>query len=287
MRTLATISLAALACAACSKPADKPAATAVPNDVVIVATDYAFKAPATVRPGLVNFRFSNTGRVRHELNIHQLKPGVSIDQFIKTIREDKTVRPLIVGAVGVLFAEPGGHSNSGLAVNVLPGENYAVICIFRDSTDAKAHYEMGMYSLITGSSEAAAMTASIPTDTIVAMDYAFKYPQSVAPGPHAFLMRNDGKQSHEMNFLLLKKGVTLQKVLDTDKAGGNIDDMFDGDLGLLHSYGGTSPLGQLTINMLPDREYVVACFFQDTPKSLPHYKLGMYGSIHTTAQKST
>ncbi len=289
MRRLATISLAALVCAGCSKPAQKPSeAAASTNDVEVVATDYAFKAPATIRPGLVNFRFSNAGKVRHELSISRLKPGVSIDQFVSYVREDKTVRPLIVGSVGVLFAEPGGKSNSGLAVNVLPGETYAVICSFRDSTGAKQHFEMGMYALVKADGETQATGVAMQTDTIVAADYAFsKYPRSVEPGLHAFLMKNDGKQRHEMNFLLLKKGVTLQKVLDTDKAGGNVDDLFDGDLGLLHSYGGTSPLGQITIDMLPDREYVIACFFQDDPKSPPHYKLGMFGSIHTTAQKST
>jgi hypothetical protein len=281
------MTLAALVSAGCSKPADKPVETAAPaNEVEIVATDYAFRAPATIRPGVVNFRFSNDGKSRHELSISRLKPGVSIDQFVRNVREDKTVRPLIVGPVGVLFAEPGGKSNSGLAVDVLPGESYAIICSFRDSTGAKAHFEMGMYGVIKAEGETLASPA-IPTDPSVATDYAFRYPGSINPGMQAFVMKNDGKQRHEMNFLLLKKGVTLQKLLETDKAGGNVDELFDGDLGLLHSYGGTNPLGQLTIDMLPDRDYVIACFFQDTPKSPEHYKLGMFGSIHTTPQKST
>jgi hypothetical protein len=252
------------------------------NELTIVASDYAFSVPARVPAGRTTFRFANNGKVRHELNISLLKPDVSIDKFLATVRADQSVQSLIVGPVGVLFAEPGVRSGSGLTVDLKQGETYAVICIFRDSAEAKRHYDLGMYSVIkVGHSQPVAPLPQTATDSIIATDYAFQYPHTVAPGRHTFLMRNEGKQRHEVNFLLLRKGVTLQRLLETEKSGGTVDSLFDGDLGLLHARGGQSPVGNLTIDMLPDRDYVIACFFKDDPKSPEHYQLGMFGSIHT------
>jgi len=41
----------------------------------------------------------------------------------------------------------------------------------------------------------------------------------------------------------------------------------------------------MTVDMLPGREYMIACFFKDTDKSPEHYALGMYGSIKVRAAK--
>jgi hypothetical protein len=273
------------------KTADKPATSdgpVLPAQVEIVASDYAFQAPATLPAGRTTFKFVNHGKVRHELNISRLKPGVSIDTLLQLVRADKTVRDVTEGPVGVLFASPGGQSSAGLAVDLSPGETYAVICIFRDSAGAKAHYDLGMYSLIRvdqGQNVASAPAAKI--DTIVATDYAFQYPRTLAPGAHTFVMRNDGKMRHQLDFALLKKGVTFQKLKEVEKAGGDVIALFDGEFGLLHSRGLQNPLGGLTIEMLPGREYLIACFAKDDEKSPEHYELGMFGSITISGTPAT
>lgn len=291
MRTIRIAGIAALLAAGC-KPADKPVASAdtrvSPAKVEIVATDYAFQAPATLPAGRTTFTFVNHGKVRHELNISRLKQGMSIDTLLKLVRADQTVRDVTEGHVGVLFADSGGRSDAGLTVELTPGETYAVICIFRDSADAKRHYDLGMYSLIRVE-KAQATAASPPSvvDTIVATDYAFQYPRTVAPGVHTFFMRNDGKMRHQLDIVLLKKGVTFQKLREVEKAGGDVEALFDGSFGLLTARGLQNPLGALTIDMLPGREYVIACFFKDDEKSPEHYALGMFGSITTTGTPAT
>ena len=252
------------------------------NEVEIVGNDYAFTAPASVPAGRTTFRFTNNGKVRHELNISRLKPGVSIDQLLTAVRADQTVQPLIEGPVGVLFAQPGETSQSSLSVDLAKGQKYAVICIFRDSAGAKRHYDLGMHSVIdVGAAQAVAPMPQLPTDTIIATDYAFQYPREVAPGRHTFVLRNEGKQRHELDFVLLKKGVTLKHLQEAEKSGGNVDSLFEGSFGLLHGRPGQEILGNLVIDMLPDREYVIACFFKDNDKSPEHYMLGMFGSIRT------
>ncbi|MEO5589438.1 MAG: hypothetical protein ABIS03_07615, partial [Gemmatimonadaceae bacterium] len=205
-----------------------------------------------------------------------------IDRFLSAIRAGEPVQSITEGPVGVLFAEPGGRSGSGLSVDLTAGETYAVICIFRDSAGAKRHYDMGMYSTIAVvNHDQDVSVPQPPTDTVVATDYAFQYPRTVSPGRHSFVMRNDGRQRHEMNIMLLKPGVTLQRLRELEKSSADVDSLFDGDFGLLHLRSGQTSVGQLTIDMLPDREYIIACFFKDNDKSPEHYELGMFGAIHT------
>ena len=248
--------------------------------VDVLALDYAFETPTELPPGRTLFRFENKGKVRHEFNIFLLKKGVSIDRFLTAQRAGETIRPFIDGPLGVLFAQPGEKPASGLVSDLLPGREYGIICIFRDSANAPPHHDLGMYSVIKVASTTAPSVAVAETvDSVTATDYAFRYPRSVQPGKHVFLFRNEGKVRHEFSVSLLKKGVTLEKSLEVEKAGGDVEALIDQELGLLHARAGEAPLARLEIDMLPGREYAIVCFFQDTEKSKPHYELGMFGSI--------
>jgi hypothetical protein len=268
---------------ACGKgEQSKDAAATTANVIEVTGSDYAFTVPESVQAGTTTFHFANNGKVRHELNISRLKDGVPMDSLLATVRADKSVKDLIDGPVGVLFAEPAGRSSAGLTIDMKPGERYAVICIFTDSAGAKQHFELGMYKMITvtgGTPPAQALAA----DTIVATDYAFSYPRKMAPGRHTFVMRNEGKQRHQLSIELLKKGVTVDSIMKVGKAGGDVYALMDGAYGLLHARAGQQNIGGLIFDMLPDREYLIACFFKDGPNSPEHVDLGMFGVIRTAA----
>ena len=251
-----------------------------PKNVTVVGTDYAFSVPAAMKAGLTSFHFRNDGKKTHEFNIFLLKPGVTIDQIVDSAKAGKPQSPMIEGAVGVLFAEPGSFAPAGLSTNLLPGRDYGILCIFRDSPSAPRHYAMGMYSVIHVTGQRS--TSRLVADSIIGVDYAFKrYPRDIPPGPRAISFRNEGKHRHEFNMALLKKGITLDSIVERDKRGADVDDLFEpnGGMGVLHAQPGNSALGILTIDFLPGREYLIDCSFSDDDKSPPHYKLGMYGSI--------
>ncbi len=262
---------------ACAAPPKAPAG----NIYDVVATDYAFKAPQTVPAGRVSFRFVNNGKVPHELNVAVLKKGVSIDDYVKTVRSrTQSVRPLIEGPAGVLFAEPRQASVSLLSLDVEEGSTLAVICIFSDSAGEPQHYEMGMYTTVAGAKSIAdAPVPQQPTDTIIGTDYAFQYPRELVAGRHTFVFKNAGKMRHEVSIELLKKGMTLTQLLEAEKAGKDVESFLDKGIGVMHVYGGQSTKGQLSFEVEPGREYAIACYFQDDDKSPLHYKLGMYGSM--------
>ncbi len=281
MKVAPTIVLAALIAVGCSK--SEPPANHGGSEVEIGGADYAFQVPASLPAGRTAFRFNNKGKVRHELNIALLKPGVPVERLLETRRAGKPVQGLIEGPVGVLFADAGERSPGTLSTDLVAGREYAVICIFRDSAGAKAHFDMGMYSVIrVGTALAKTVPVPPPTDTIIGTDYAFQYRRTLAPGRHSFVFRNDGKMTHQVTIAQLAEGVTLEKVLGIEKAGGNVDSLFDGDFGLLQVRSGGSPLGALDVDMKPGRVYVIACFVKDDPKSPEHVALGMYGEIRVS-----
>ncbi|HKY96900.1 MAG TPA: hypothetical protein VJL35_03520 [Gemmatimonadaceae bacterium] len=265
-----------------------PASTSTAaRNVEILGVDYAFKVPATLPAGATTFTFNNAGKHPHEFNIFLLKRGARIEQVVSARKEGKSQLIYIDGSVGVLFADDKSKAPARLSANLLPDRDYGVLCIFRDSAKAPQHFEMGMYSVIhvTGS---AAPVPRTPVDSIVAVDYAFtKYPREVSPGIHTISFRNAGKHRHEINIALLRKGVTLDSVVAVDKVDGDVFPLFEknGGIGVLYSDAGKAPLGNLVIDFLPGRAYVLECGFQDDDKSPPHYKLGMYGSIKVRTQK--
>jgi len=254
------------------------------REVEVIGTEYAFTVQPELPAGRTAFRFRNRGKVPHEFNIVLLKPGVTITQFIDSAKADKPQMVMVEGPVGVLFADPGKTSAVTLSTDLLPGRDYAVQCIFRDSAAAPKHLAMGMYSVIHVRAAKPTPRVSTKRDTVVGVDYAYKYNRVVSPGHHSFVFRNEGKVRHEMSLLLLKKGATLDSVLAIDKSGGDIFSVVEGGDGLLHARAGETALGALEIDMLPGREYVIFCEFQDDRKSPPHYKLGMYGSIKVPAK---
>lgn len=251
------------------------------NSIEVVGTDHAFTMPATIRPGQITFSFANNGKVRHEMNVSRLKRGVTIDSLLAARNAGQSVKDLIDGPVGVLFANAGGRSDGVLTFDARDGERYAVICIFRDTPSAKRHYEMGMYGVVTVTGKPLPMRLASATHTVVATDYAFQYPRNLSPGRHTFVMRNEGKQRHEFAVRLFKKGVGLDSMMNVEKAGGRVNALMEGTFGLLHAEGGQTTLGGMTIEMLPGREYLIVCFFRDKPDAPEHVDLGMYGSIRT------
>lgn len=282
MRSLILVGVAAVAAVTHSALPAKPNT----HEIEVVGLDYAFMMPSQLQAGRTTFRFRNAGRQAHEFNIVMLKRDATIDQFIQAGKEGKPRQPMIEGAVGVLFAEPGRTSSATLTTDLIPDREYAVQCIFRDSAKAPQHFAMGMYKLIRikrGANE----TSAAPADSVIGVDYAFRYARELPPGRHSLAFRNEGKQRHELNIALLKNGVTLDSVVAVDKRGGNVFPLFDEGIGVLHSRGGEAALGRLDIDFLPGREYLIECGFQDTEKSPPHYTLGMLGSIRIPGKPRT
>lgn len=138
----------ALAVAVLASVAATPAAAQrakVHPEVHITATDYAFiDTPATIKRGLTFFSFSNIGKVRHEMSISRLEPGVSVDQMLANEKAGGKGRGKLAKPIGLLIEPPGKSTISWLAVDLKAGETYLIACTLRDAPDAQPHIDLGM-----------------------------------------------------------------------------------------------------------------------------------------------
>jgi len=114
----------------------------------IVATDYSFRYPRTLSPGRHTLVFRNDGKVRHEVNIILPKKGVTFEQMFAVRLAGGNPRVLNDEQLGVLFAPPGSAPLGRLDVNLLPGREYRIICVFMDDPKAPRHFQLGMYGSI-------------------------------------------------------------------------------------------------------------------------------------------
>lgn len=253
----------------------------------VVGHDYAFTMPDTVNAGPSAFRFTNSGHKRHEFNIVLLKPGVTLAQYIDAANHGKQMSQFREAPIGVLFADSAQASPSVLLSNMLAGRTYAVQCIFKDTSSAPSHRELGMFHALTVRNSTSLRRASaVKVDTIVGTDYAFiSYPRTLAPGWHEIAFVNTGKQRHEVSIARLRAGKTMDEFMKVSAADGDVNALLDHDYGVLHIESGNNPLGTLGFEIVEGREYVIECAFQDTPTSKPHYEMGMIASIRSTQRR--
>lgn len=146
-----SISLVVFAILSISVAAPAPAQKArAPRQIDVIASDYTFlPLPGRIQAGPTIFTFANQGTVRHELILARLKPGVSMEDFVKA-REDQPRRgELIDRSVGILIAGPGTTPDGQILVNLRRGATYVLSCNLRDKPDAPAHLMLGMYTSFT------------------------------------------------------------------------------------------------------------------------------------------
>jgi hypothetical protein len=122
--------------------------TSAPAPVIrIVASDYAFiDVPPVVRPGLTYFALKNAGKVRHEMALLRLEPGIGVSDAIQNEKGGGKGRAKFFKTVGLLIEPPGGSTIGWLAMELRSGETYVLICSLRDHPDAPQHFDLGMYS---------------------------------------------------------------------------------------------------------------------------------------------
>ena len=119
------------------------------RDVMVIALDYAFQSPDTVRAGETSFGLDNRGKVLHELFVAPLRAGVTAADFAKAVQQ-MTPRQLAEGhtdgfAPGLIFAAPGTVSRARLVLELERGRTYMLFCVLRDTPEAHRHTSLGMF----------------------------------------------------------------------------------------------------------------------------------------------
>ncbi|MEA2765864.1 MAG: hypothetical protein QOK07_2268 [Gemmatimonadaceae bacterium] len=121
-------------------PSKVASVTTPKADITTTLFDYNFKLSSHVRAGTHTMRVHNTGPQTHEVELVQLAPGKTAEDFVAWLGNMKGPPPgKPIG--GIAAIEPG--MSQLFTADFAPG-NYALVCFIPDSKDGKPHYAHGM-----------------------------------------------------------------------------------------------------------------------------------------------
>jgi len=253
--------------------APKPALPAPKPDqiVTVVATDYRFDMPHSFTAGPTMFQLVNRGHELHHLYIVRLADGKHAADVVAALEKGGPPPSWAIDMGGPNGVDPG--STSPVVTVLLTPGNYAALCII-PGADHAPHVAKGMSADFTVSSGARATSFPQPPDlTVELTDYGFAFSKPLTAGPHEVLVRNIGKQSHELELARLAAG----------KNPGDITTWIDNMRGPPPAtfLGGVSPLApnrenELALTLTPGH-YVMLCFVPDAKDGKPHV---MHGMVH-------
>lgn len=259
----------ALASVSCSKETPAPEPVAIPS-VMVMAADYSFQMPDTLPAGVTSFRLMNHGKEMHHLTLIRLAEGMTAADLAK-MQPGGPLPPGVTLAGGPNYSIPGGAIEA--VVDLKPG-NYAAICAI-PSPDGVVHMAKGMVHpfVVTATADSTKPMASAPEADIVIKlaDYSFTPSTPLTAGRHVIRVENNGTQWHEMVFVKLEPGKTLEDLAkwvekpEGPPPGGPID--------------GVAPMSPgewntVTVNLTPG-DYGFLCFLPDVKDGKPHMMHGM------------
>jgi hypothetical protein len=123
----------------------KNAEASVKADATLDLFDYNFKLSSPIRAGTRTIKVHNVGQQHHEVELVQLAPGVSVNDFMNWMQ--KMNGPPPGKALGGVAGMETGMTQY-FSASFTPG-NYALICFLPDAKDGKPHFAHGMVQQIT------------------------------------------------------------------------------------------------------------------------------------------
>ncbi len=235
----------------------------------VMATDYAYQAPAVFSAGNVRVRLVNVGQHPHHLVLSRMDDTLSLQQFFSD----------------VLSPHPrGGYHDVGGPNMVAPGDSaevwlrltpghYALSCwVF--SRSGQPHIAKGMFGEVLGRLLGPTSPAQIPPGAwqIAAREYSLDAPDTVEAGQVLVTFVNIGHQEHDVQFIRLTPLGSLTAV--TQWADAGMEGPVPGTL-----TGGASGIEpgmrvSVPLQLRPGR-YALFCFVPDERDGKPHYSHGM------------
>ena len=207
-----------MAAAGCRRGHDAGRA-ARPNEVTLIATDYAFHGPARIPAGLTTLVMENRGAEVHWMELYKLAAGRALSDFLALAAATRLADSLpawITAAGGPGWVGPGQSSNT--TVSLGPG-HYVLVCRF-PSPDRVAHLDKGMASeLHVITSAGPAVAEPVANFTVAVSDSAFGLSVPITAGSHSIRLENVGSYRHELYIFRLAPGKSIEDYWAWERAG--------------------------------------------------------------------
>jgi hypothetical protein len=250
---------------------EAPPSAPTPREVHFTASDFTFDGPSTIEAGMITFDLSNEGPNLHHLQLAKLPEGMTFDEFKEALGQMQPGTPppdWFVDAGGVNPPPTGGES-ARVTMMVEPGE-YAVLCMV-DTPDRVPHALKGMIQPLTVTPSTSPAAELPPADMeLTLVDYAFSFLTPPTAGSHVIHVVNTASQGHEVAFIKLNPGKTVDDVMAWAQT-------YEGQPFVTH--GGVSVIspGQEAdayVDFTPG-EWMALCFVADATDGVPHVVHGM------------
>lgn len=273
----------AIALASCrsDKPADDAAAASAagapqtpsagePPVVTVVASDYAFDAPAEVPAGLTAIRLVNRGPSLHHIQLMKLEEGKTLDDFLAALKGEHPPS-WAVPAGGPAPPEPG---DTTMTMEALQPGTYALIC-FIPAKDGMPHVMKGMSREMKVVGPVRAGTPPEADVAVTLVDYDFQFSQPLTAGRHTLRVENTASQPHEIAIVRLRPGKRPADFAawGMKPVGPQPATIHGGVSGIMpgtHSF--------VEVDLQPG-DYGLICFLPDAKDGKPHFKHGMMKTI--------
>lgn len=250
-------------------------------EVLIVAEDYRFSGPDRIASGWHTIRLQNQGHDSHHVQFLKLSAGKTAKEFKEALAADSTQLPSWVIRYGGVNSVMPGHEAS-VVIDLDPGE-YVLICGIPDKR-GRPHVIHGMSkALMVMEQEDKSRTAPSPTLTLFMKEFSYSLDKPMTPGEQQILVRNDGREAHEVLLLALEPGASVVDFLEFYRPG-----IPDNPAG--RTIGGVTGLAPGREAILPLKaepgRYGILCFLADPIRRRPHFMEGMWMDIDVPAGAS-
>jgi len=265
---------AMLAVAATMLPSLTPRLTPASSTVSVlrvVATDYALSLSAPALSGVVTVRLVNRGREMHHLELSPVPDSLSLRRYYELATAPQP-SPLVRDIGGPNLTAPGDSNE--VMLTLAPGR-YILTC-WVNATDGKPHVMRGMMSEIRVRGRSSVSAPPAASVVIRASDYAFDIRGQLRAGTNTVAFENGGPQEHDIQFVRLAPGQsleTIQRWADKGGAGAPVQAVVGGSTGI-----DKGERVWFTLKLRPGR-YAIFCFVPDVKDGKMHLLHGMLREI--------
>lgn len=250
------------------------AIVAVPHQMTINATEYAFDAPDQVPAGLMTVHLVDNGSEMHHVAFVKLNDGKTMADVEQVLENPGPLPAWAVEYGGVNPSHPGG--GMATTTEMLEPGNYALLC-FVPSADGVPHFAKGMARALTVVPDSSAAAPPPTADITMTLDnYSFTTSKPITAGRHTIRIDNNASQPHELMLARLAPG---KKAADIPawvlKPNGPPPAEPIGGVPAL-TKGHTA---YVTADFTPG-DYAFICFLTDAKDGKPHFTHGMIEQIH-------
>jgi len=248
--------------------------SAAPQELLVTAADFHFRAPQSIPAGLTRVRLTNDGPQFHHVQLIRLADGHTVQELMDLFARKQFSAPWATFVGGPEAPMPGRATE--VTLDLTEGQ-YVMICVISTPPDHVPHVAKGMALPLTVTAATTPRAREPEADVrLVLDDYSFTTTPEIRAGRHTIRVENAAAQPHHVDIVKLAPGKTAQDALQWSKTheGPPPAELFGGATAIA-----PGKVNFITADFTPG-DYAFFCFMPDAKDGKSHVAHGMVRQIH-------